>query len=205
MCPILFGVEPSQLVGPLAHFQAAPFSREQILQFVQTVNAAGKAAGKGLSDDQLMRSFDRLWPELEDAIGTILAAPVEGVVAKRSSDDMIEEILATVRALSSTPARPPTANDAPSHWGMLITESLEFFSEASKKCSTATKSEQIDQLELILKHARFVLNLGMPKILGSQRGKEIEPEARRTIALIEKQLGEVMAGIKDFDEDDIPF
>jgi hypothetical protein len=43
VCPILFGVEPTDLVGPLVHFQAVPFSEHEMLKLVRGMN-------KGLGD-----------------------------------------------------------------------------------------------------------------------------------------------------------
>lgn len=62
LCPILFGVDNSQLKGPLAQFQATPYSREELLKFITAINTA--AGTSGLSAAKLQSAFDKWWPEL---------------------------------------------------------------------------------------------------------------------------------------------
>jgi hypothetical protein len=57
----------------------------------------------GLRDDRLLKTFDRVWPELEQSLSTIRSdatlKPV-AVVPAREVSDMFEEILRLLRALA---------------------------------------------------------------------------------------------------------
>jgi len=104
--PILFGVEPSELSGPLVQFQAVSFNRDDIYKLVKTIN---KALGKDKLDSQILSSvYDKWWPELEDKVKVILDEVVAAGQDKelRPDRDILEEILKLVRADIYTPKEP---------------------------------------------------------------------------------------------------
>ncbi len=96
VCPLLFGVEPSDVKGPLVQFQAAPFTRDEMKKTIRMMNQEfGPAA---LTSDVLDSVFEMWWPKLEEKIKKVLA-PVQGTAKQRarSERDILEEILARVR------------------------------------------------------------------------------------------------------------
>jgi len=68
--PLLFGVEPNELMGlPLGMFQAAAFEKDEMYRVLKTVNAA---TGIPLSNERLKKNLDLCWNGL---VSEIHAAP----------------------------------------------------------------------------------------------------------------------------------
>jgi len=69
--PFLFGVEPRELPGPLAQFQATRFSKEELRKLIHALNLeAGEAA---LPTAKVDKAFDVCWPDLERRLEPLLA------------------------------------------------------------------------------------------------------------------------------------
>lgn len=145
VCPLLFGVDPSDVKGPLVQFQAAPFSKEEMKKAVKTMNL--ELGASALSADVLENVFEKWWPELESKVEKILAEiPDSKKKSVRSDRDILEEILARVRAVPSFAPQAhihPTAvedmlrhldrlmsaiNDLPADERILVTEALQALS-----------------------------------------------------------------------------
>jgi hypothetical protein len=99
VCPLLFGVSTSDVVGPLSQFQLTEFSKEEIRKFVSVINLQ---MPKPLDMQIYNKSFDNNWRNFEELVQSIannaLAAPK---VPKRSEKDILEEILQISRALNN--------------------------------------------------------------------------------------------------------
>lgn len=94
VCPYLFDLSTSQLSGPISQFQATLATREGTSKIIQTLN---KALGESqIHDSELEEIFDVWWPKLEEKMNTITKASDENIV-KRSTDDILEEILKNSR------------------------------------------------------------------------------------------------------------
>lgn len=98
VCPYLLGLNPADLPqGPLAQFQAKRAEKADTWDLVVAIN---HAMGDGaLADDQLRRTFDRWWPDLQQDIEAIPEAPVAHEPA-RTLHSMVEEVLELVRGLA---------------------------------------------------------------------------------------------------------
>lgn len=98
VCPLLFGLEPSAVKGPLVQFQAAPFTKDEMKKAIRMMNQElGTAA---LTSDVLDSVFDMWWPKLEEKIVKVISAGKKlPKPAVRSERDILEEILARVRAV----------------------------------------------------------------------------------------------------------
>ena len=105
VCPLLIGLEPSDITGPLAQFQAARANREDIWKLLVTINAA--LGGLQRPDQELEEAFEVWWPHLERKIKSIPAA-VNEARPLRPDRELLEEILTTVRQQSQG-VRPPPA------------------------------------------------------------------------------------------------
>ncbi len=102
--PMLFGVKPTDLQGPLLQFQAASFNKDDIHKLMKTLNSA--LADKALDSDVLETAFAKWWPELEQNVSGVLAAITpEQEIELRPDRELLEEILALSRAsfYSSSP------------------------------------------------------------------------------------------------------
>jgi hypothetical protein len=63
VCPVLLGIHPTELEGPLTQFQATVFGREEMLALAQSLN---QELGEDRADDPVLSdAFDKFWPELE--------------------------------------------------------------------------------------------------------------------------------------------
>jgi len=95
--PILFGVEPTDLTGPLVQFQSSKFDKTDIKRLVRMIN--GELGDAKLASDVLDTVFDMWWPKLDEKVTGILAVKTDstdGMV--RSQQDLLEEILLLTRS-----------------------------------------------------------------------------------------------------------
>ncbi len=96
VCPILFGLRPTDLTGPLQQFQATVFSEEEMLKLMKAINA--KLDTQAIAEDRLTRQFSLCWPRLQENISTILSSQKKASKKPARSDrELIEEILTIVR------------------------------------------------------------------------------------------------------------
>lgn len=110
VCPLLFGVEPTDLAGPLVQFQAAPFSKEEVHKVIKTINAQlGELA---LQSTVLDSVFEKWWPDLEEKVLKSLSKERKKSGNELRSDrELLEEVLKMTRTIfvrdgeSSRPTR----------------------------------------------------------------------------------------------------
>ena len=96
VCPVLFGMEPTDIQGPLAQFQSTRASREDIRRLVTTMN---KLVVVPLAESNLDTLYDVLWPKLEARFAEIAEYFPQPKVPQRPTTDVLAEILETVRSL----------------------------------------------------------------------------------------------------------
>lgn len=97
--PLLFGIEPSDIQGPLVQFQAAKFSKTEMKKVVKMVNS--ELGDLSLTTDVIDNVFDMWWPKLEAQIKEAEEkAKTTGNKDLRSERDLIEEVLSLTRELS---------------------------------------------------------------------------------------------------------
>ena len=92
VCPMLFGINAADLSGPLVQFQAAPFSKDEVLKVVKSINSQ---LGDNSLDSMVLESvFAKWWPDLETKITQILSK-MESKNDKeiRTDRELLEEIL----------------------------------------------------------------------------------------------------------------
>jgi len=103
VCPLLFGVAPSDIKGPLVQFQAASFNKEEMRKVLRTINDELRDAG--LTGDVFDSVFEMWWPKLEAQIKAAMAAADKASAKKvRTERDILEEILALVRGIPGQPS-----------------------------------------------------------------------------------------------------
>jgi hypothetical protein len=101
VCPILLGLEQSDINGPLTQFQATLFEKSDFKKLITVLNKAN--TDNILEEDVLKTVFDTFWPVLEEKISSIFKA--EGIddakgAGVRSDRKVLEEILDLTRALA---------------------------------------------------------------------------------------------------------
>lgn len=95
--PLLFGLEFSDITGPLAQFQAKKVERVGLEEVILSIN---QAADHAIPEPRAKQLFDALWPEFEKQLKSI---PDEAPTAKhmRPQHEILEELVTGVRSLDS--------------------------------------------------------------------------------------------------------
>jgi hypothetical protein len=97
VCTYLLNIEPTEIKDPLAQFQWTKATREDTRKLLHTINRAQKEGT--LPQERIDKAFEKWWPELDQRLQSIpnIEQPQE---SKRSIEDMVSEILVTVRSLA---------------------------------------------------------------------------------------------------------
>lgn len=69
VAPILLGVKPSELQGPLSQFQVVTPNRDEFRNLVDSINKCGETPL--VEEAILTRLFDKFWPELDEKLKSI--------------------------------------------------------------------------------------------------------------------------------------
>lgn len=108
-CPVLFGLEPTQVSGPLASFQLTHFEKDDFFKLFRTLNNA-QGDGK-LDDGKLAQVFEKWWPDLKSKIDNILSTAVSPQKQRRDTNEMVEETLLLVRSIQNALSPSPTRSE----------------------------------------------------------------------------------------------
>jgi TIR domain len=101
VCPILIGIDNSDINGPLTQFQTTLFEKSDFKKLVSDLNKANTS--NILEESVLHTVFEKFWPELEEKMHTLLKG--EGLTVDQRADlrsdrAVLEEILDLSRALA---------------------------------------------------------------------------------------------------------
>lgn len=198
VCPLLFGVDPAQLAGPLLQFQATPYSQDEVFKFMKAVNAETSVP---LDEIQLTRAFNRCWGELDEKIQTILTTEVgDQIPPLRGIKEMVEETLSIVRAISQNPS-PALADESVNHWLVLLQITIDYARETLKIAEHAEQLAMLSQLRLASKLLKTVANLIMPKIKSAKNLPKYNAEITKILAQMDFQIKQLAIAL----EDETPF
>jgi TIR domain len=99
VCPLLFGVEPTDIQGPLIQFQAAKFEKDEIHKVIKMINA--ELGESKLASEVLDSVFEMWWPKLKEWIEVELSANAKSnSPSARSEREILEEILQLTRSMA---------------------------------------------------------------------------------------------------------
>lgn len=103
VCPILLDLQSTELTGPLSHLQGSGIGREDFEKLAGTINGRFPA-NEQIKEDRLEKSFDLLWPQIDDEIQrAIQRASEEAPPAKeRTQEDLLREVLEVTRSIQRT-------------------------------------------------------------------------------------------------------
>lgn len=110
VCPVLLDIEPSDIKGPLAQFQATRLTKEDVRKLLGTLNRRLEVQ---LGDAQIDKIHDVLWVEFEKKIKAIQKPKVEAATVSRSQLDLLSEVLERVRGIErkiTETVQPPDLN-----------------------------------------------------------------------------------------------
>jgi hypothetical protein len=95
VCTYLLELKPTDIEGPLSHFNHTKTEKEDTRRLIHTVNRALES--QALDEKIVNDSFELFWPRLEMQFNQL--PPVAKKRKPRNIEDMTEEILVSVRAL----------------------------------------------------------------------------------------------------------
>lgn len=95
--PLLFGLELSDLSGPLSQFQAQKVDQSGLMNVVQAINAVAETKAQESTIDQLVPA---LWPQLQQKLDEIPEKEPE-LKQVRPQAEILEELVTQVRGLGS--------------------------------------------------------------------------------------------------------
>jgi hypothetical protein len=102
VCTFLFDLKPGDIEYPLAQFQHTENTKEDIYKLVSTINNfAPKSNEKSLAEGRLKTSFETYWKLLAENLEKTPVLADKGKAPVRSEDDMLQEILGTMRNLQT--------------------------------------------------------------------------------------------------------
>jgi TIR domain len=94
VCPLLYEMNPSEIVGPLSQFQANELNKEGLFRIVSSINDA--LGHQGLKKEKLDETYSVWWPQLKEKLAG--CPPYDGKkVPKRSQEDILNEIVNNTR------------------------------------------------------------------------------------------------------------
>lgn len=98
VCTFLIDLIPTDLENPLAQFNHTLPNRDSLWELVRTINLTLKE--RALKESVLEKVFTTYWPQFEGDFANVLEATPEGPgIAKRDDNDVMLEVLSTVRML----------------------------------------------------------------------------------------------------------
>nr|QNO45908.1 hypothetical protein LAAKCKNM_00030 [Methanosarcinales archaeon ANME-2c ERB4]QNO53484.1 hypothetical protein OBNMHAHF_00009 [Methanosarcinales archaeon ANME-1 ERB6] len=99
VCTFLLDLKPTDIEEPLASFQHTIFEKDDIRKLIDTINKAVENSGeRSLSENHLNIIFETFWPELKEELKNIVEKEAEVDQPIREEREILEEILAIVRA-----------------------------------------------------------------------------------------------------------
>lgn len=138
ICPILFGLENTDLIGPLVQFQATSFTKGDMKKLIKTINNA--CDDNKLEDRVLGDVFEMWWPKLEEQISSVIGKKREKEdTTIRSERDLIEEILSLTR-ISVSRARRETS-------GYIFPGAIESLDMLYRRLKDAVELNDIARIE----------------------------------------------------------
>ncbi len=103
VAPLLLGLEPTDVSGPLSQLQLTKFNKDECFKLIKSLNRA--LEGLALEPTVLTNVFDKWWPDLEEKVEAAMASNPAGSSANRRPDrDLLEEVLERVRAIQMRPS-----------------------------------------------------------------------------------------------------
>jgi hypothetical protein len=93
VCPLLLGLGPADVKGPLSQFQVTTADKDDVRRLLDTINQALR--DDRLPEARLGQTFEKWWPDLEERLEAIPAAT--DVPPPRSDRDILEEVLGLSR------------------------------------------------------------------------------------------------------------
>ncbi|SFP24287.1 TIR domain-containing protein [Pseudarcicella hirudinis] len=110
VCTFLIDLVPTDLENPLAQFNHTFPTRDSVWELVRTINLTLKE--KALKESILGKVFDTYWNQFEDDFKRIIeSTPEAEISSKRKDNDIMLDVLSTVRMLDRRLRTMETTNE----------------------------------------------------------------------------------------------
>lgn len=96
VCTLLVDAQPQDIENPLAQFNHTLPQRNNMYELMKTIN---KQISQPLRDNVLEQTFEKYWPDSEEKFRSIITSTDTQESYKRTTEDILTEILNTVRLL----------------------------------------------------------------------------------------------------------
>lgn len=181
VCTLLFGIDPTDLKGPLTTFQSTRFEKKEFRKLVSTINNAG---GENKLDDSVLdQVFNMWWEKLKKQIeDIILNYKGTDESEQRSERDLLEEIL----GLSRLAARGQTKFEP--FWSITILRLLQSLMELQ----LILEDEDFPQAQTVIKNMHRSL-----KFLARRSGHPAPHKQDEKLKLSNRVIRQAL-----FDDDD---
>jgi TIR domain len=104
VAPFLFGVQRSDVQGPLLQFQSTVYKKADVKKLVKSINeACGELA---LPEGRLEEVFEVWWNRLKEKLDEVETVKAPPRAPSRTQDDILAEVLELVRGQEKTLADP---------------------------------------------------------------------------------------------------
>lgn len=104
VAPVMFGISPRDISGPLKLFQSTEFERDEIFRLLKSINNFSDPS-EVVPENILNASFEKFWPDLEASIRNIEAEEFVRADA-RETPEILRELVELNRAQSRILADP---------------------------------------------------------------------------------------------------
>jgi len=100
ICTLLIDLKPTDIQGPLTHFNHTEFDKVNMLKLVKTIN--NQLNNRKVENEKLVKTFELYWPDFEDKIKKAITKNSSNAKTEpRLEESIMEEILETVRNIDN--------------------------------------------------------------------------------------------------------
>ncbi|MCK9362122.1 MAG: TIR domain-containing protein [Syntrophales bacterium] len=96
VCPFLFALEPADLQGPLAQFQATRATKDEVRKLLGTIS---KISDFSPTEAQIDRLLSLTWSDFEEKLSMIQTTLVDQTVRPRQVPELLGEVLERIRSI----------------------------------------------------------------------------------------------------------
>ena len=155
VCSIIFGMENTDLTGPLTTFQTTVFDKTDFRKLMLSINEAG--GDRALPRDTFDNVFNMWWPRLEEKVSKIIAKGSDEETGElRSERDLLEEILSLTRLTarryrSIAPVRGSVPPGFVDHFLTVIDSTIDLYEQDEQKSLYSVLSQQFELCDYLIK------------------------------------------------------
>lgn len=181
VCPLVFGLEKSDVKGPLSQFQIRSFNKIEFFRLVKSIN---NFLGEGkFSDKTIEEIYETWWPILEIKIKKIIDSSIDSSPV-RADADIIKEILDKVRGIETSLV---SKNFSDSYHDMPFdVETLRIINDVDPLTNLGNRSSFTRMIETRIEDNNpfsiFILNIDGFKAVNDQYGHAVGDDVLRVIA-----------------------